>query len=211
VTLKDVNMSTENSTGTTASGPDPSAWIVALGRAFHPLRWGLCFVGLVLTGVIAAVVQSVFTLKTPDVVVWYSQPVEQAQALQETICGGSLGRMLVRGGTLLGLVAALWCLIGGWIARHELLARRPTSYDSDETPPLIGPTTLVIRWGKSLLTCCSVVLFLILFLIVPVGLAGLINGGIGSVLVALVLPLVLLADLLLFFIALAIATGRHRC
>jgi hypothetical protein len=125
--------------------------------------------------------------------------------LQSEILGGSLGRIILRGGPLLALNTALWCLIGGWIARHELLARRRGGYDP--VPERADPSAtalLVGRW-PSLLVCCPLVLLFALLLLLPVFLAGWVNtllGGFGAVVVSVLLPVVLVADLVLLVVVL---------
>src|SRR5258707_471311 len=115
---------------TSSSGPDAADWLVGLIHGFHPLRWFLCLVGLVFTGISLVVAQACFDLGPLDFPGWWQRPTEHADALRTDILGGSVGRAVIRGGPLLAFNIAMWCLIGGWIARHHLLARRPERYDS---------------------------------------------------------------------------------
>jgi hypothetical protein len=96
-------------------------------------------------------------------------------------------------------------VIGGWIARHELVARQRGRYDAEDMRPAASATAFLVGWWKSLLMCCPCVLFLMLVFLLPVVLAGWMNawlGGVGALLVSLCLPILLFADLLLFAIAL---------
>jgi hypothetical protein len=125
--------------------------------------------------------------------------------LQSEILGGSLGRIILRGGPLLVLNTALWCLIGGWIARHELVARRRAQDDTAQGRVELSVTPFLVRCWKSLLGCCLVVLSFALMMILPVLVAGWVStllGSLGAVAVSLFLPVVLAADLVLLLIAL---------
>ncbi len=190
---------------TAPPGPDPADWLAGLLRGFLPLRWLLCLVGLVLTGLSAVVALCLFGRAPADLLDWAQQPIEHAQALQEEILGGSLGSIMIRGGLFLALNTALWCLIGGWIARHELVARRRGCYDTTDVRVAPGATAFLAGWWKSLLKCCPCVVIMVLVLLLPVLLAGWMCaalGGVGAVVVSLLLPVVLAADLVLLVVAL---------
>ena len=192
-------------TVTTSSGPAPADWLAGLLRGFHPLRWLLCLVGIVLTGLSAVVAEPFFDGGPPDLPGWWQQPIAHAQALGSAIGGGSLGGIILGGGLLLALNTVLWCLIGGWIARHELVARRRASSGTEEEHVEPGATAFLRGWWKSLLTCCLSALLFALFLILPVVVAGWVNtwfGSLGAVVVSLLLPVVLVADLALLTVAL---------
>lgn len=193
-------------TVTPPPGPGLADWLTGLFRGFLPHRWLLGLVGLALTGLSAVVAHSAFGRGPLDWTGWWLQPVEHAQALRDEVLGGSLGRIMVRGGLLLALNAALWCLIGGWIARHELVARRRGRFDIADERVAQGATAFLVGWWKRLLVCCPCVLIIILVLLLPVLLAGWACawfGGPGALVVALVLPVVLVADLA----GLAVALG----
>jgi hypothetical protein len=190
---------------TDPSGPDPADWLAGLFRGLHPVRWLLCLGGLVLTGLSVVVAQALFEGGPPNWPGWWQQPIERLQALQSEILGGSLGRSILRGGPILALNTALWCLIGGWIARHELVARRRAQDDTAEERVKPSVMPFLVGCWKSLLVCCPVVLFLALLLLLPVLFAGWANSGLGSLgalVVSLLLPVVLVADLALLLIAL---------
>jgi hypothetical protein len=173
----------------------------------HPLRWLLCLVGLVLTGLSADAALLLFGPGPPAPFGWWQQPGEHAEALRAAILDRSLGGSIVRGVPLLAVNAMLWSLIGGWIARHELVARLrgqivllPASHEP-------GPTMFLARWWKSLLVCCPSVLIFGLLVILPVLIAAGLNSlfdGPGAVVVAVLLPVVLLADLVLLVVALGV-------
>lgn len=184
----------------TLSGPDAADWLVGLVHSFHPLRWLLGLVGLGLTGFSLVAARACLNPGPLDFAGWWQQPTENADALCADILGGSVGRAVVRGGPLLAFNTMLWCLIGGWIARHHLMARRPERYDSPEKIKELSATAFLCGWWRSLLACCPLLLFLVLLFLAPVLIAGYVNawfGGAGAVVVALLLPIVLLAGLLL--------------
>jgi hypothetical protein len=174
-------------------------------RGLHPLRWLLCVVGLAVTVLSAAVAKAIFDWEPLDLPGWWQQPIEQAQVLGAEIGDGSLGRLIIRGGPLLALNAPLWCLIGGWIARHELVARRCGRSDTAEVVTEPSATAFLRGWWKPLLSCCPIVLFLALVLLLPVVVAGWVNtwlGSFGALVVSLFLPVVLVADLGLLLLGL---------
>ena len=182
------------------SGPDAADWLVGLIHGFHPLRWFLCLVGLVVTGISLVVAKACFDQTPPDLTGWWERPAEHADALRADILGGSLGRAVICGGPLLAFNTMLWSLIGGWIARHHLLARRPEHYGSRNEHPELSATEFLSRWWQTLLACCPLLMFLVLVFLVPVVVAGYVNAwfdDFGAVVVALLLPVVLLAGLLL--------------
>ena len=189
---------------TAPSGPDPADWPAGLFRGFHPVRWLLCLVGLALTGLSAIVAQSLFGSGPADLSGWWQQPIERLQTLQTEIWGGSLGRTIVRGGPLLALNTVLWCLIGGWIARQELVARQGSRDSTAELPMEPSATAFLSGSWKSLLACCPLVFLFLLLLLLPVLFAGWVNtwlGGLGALFVSLLLPMVLVADLAVLLVA----------
>ena len=185
------------------AGPDLAAWVVTALRLLHPLRWGLGLAGIAVTAVAAALFQALFVGHAPRVADWFQQPAAQAQALGEHLAGRSSVGLLIRLGTLAAVVAAVWSLVGGWIARHEVAARhrgRPEAAGEALEP---GPTQLVARKAKEFVLGPVIVLVFCGVLLVPVLLAGGLNhlGGVGAILVAVLLPVVLVADLLLLCVA----------
>lgn len=190
---------------TAPSGLDFTDWLGGLFRGFQPLRSLLCLLGVVLTGLSAVVAKSVFEQAPPDWRGWQQHPMEQVQALSVEIWEGSLGRIILGGGPLLALDSMLWCLIGGWIARHELLARQRDRGASLEWIEQPSATAFLIGWRKPLLTCCPCVLAFAIMMLLPVAFAGWVNtwlGSLGAVVVSLLLPGVLLADLFLLVVVL---------
>ena len=185
------------------AGPDPASWGAAAFRSFHPVRWGLGLAGLAATATIAALFQSLFDGQTPRLADWFAQPARQVPALAEHLAGRTTLGVVLRLGTVVAVFAAVWSIVGGWIARHELLARHSGGFDATADPVEPGPTGLVTRRLKDLVTCVPLVLALCALLIQPVVLAGLLNrlGGVGAILVAVFLPAVLVADLVLLCIA----------
>jgi hypothetical protein len=162
-------------------------------------------VDVALTGLSAVAAQCVFEQALPDWPGWLQHPIEHAQALSLEIGGGSLGRISLGGGLLLALNSMLWCLIGGWIARHELLARQQGLDDRLDGEVKPSATAFLVGWRKPLLTCCPSVLAFALMLLLPMVIAGWTNtllGSLGALVVSLLLPLVLVADLVLLVVVL---------
>jgi hypothetical protein len=188
---------------TPAAGPDAVSWAAAIVRGLHPLRWGLGLVGLAATVTIAAGLQALWDGGGPRLADWFSDPVTQAQALSSHLAERSFAGLVIRLSVLLVAVAAFWAIIGGWIARHELLARRRGQPYASWERIGPGPTTLVARQLKNLVLCFVAVLSVCALLSLPVVFAGLLNrlGGFGAILVAVVLPVVLVVDLFLLLVA----------
>ena len=189
------------------SGPDPADWIVALLRGLHPARWLLCLAGLAITTVLLALSQSLFDAEAPRVPAWFQSPAEQAETFSREIGNHSFSAIVLRLGLVLSLLAAIWCPIGCWIARHECNSRRRGQDYAVESPVRTGPTTLVLDRLKSLLTCCPMVLILATIFMLPVGIAGLVNnaaGGPGAILVAILLPIVIVGNLLVLCMVLGL-------
>jgi hypothetical protein len=187
-----------------ASGPDAVDWLVGFFRAYHPLRWFLCLVGVTLTGLSAVMARSLCGNQPLDFAGWCEHPIEHAQSLWGVIFVDSFGLTLLRGGVLLTLNASLWSLIGGLIARPELVARHAHDENSEQAVKPGGTAFLLGSW-KALLGCFPCGLLMVVILLVPVAVSGLINAwfnGFGTLLVALFLPVVLLADLILLAIVL---------
>jgi hypothetical protein len=177
-----------------ASPPQAVDWVFALFRGLHPLRWLLCLGGVFLTGLSLATAQAYFDPDTPPVLVWWQQPVENGTALGVALWA-TLGRTILAGGLLLAVNGALWSLIGGWIARHELACRQRAGLGDQDGPLEPGPTAFVVRWSRTLVLCYPSALFIVLVGLLILLLAGWVNGwfgGLGSILVALCLPVALL-------------------
>jgi hypothetical protein len=118
----------------------------------------------------------------------------------------SLARTILAGGLLLAFNGALWCLIGGWIARHELACRWRAAGTDDE-PLQPGPTVFVVRSSKTLVKCYPSALMFVLVGLLLLLVAGWVNswfGGLGSILVALFLPVVLLGTAIVLLYGLGI-------
>jgi MFS family permease len=182
------------------SGPQPIDWAIATIRAFHPIRWALCLLGVGVTVLALAMLQSFLEGHELRLASWWQKPVDESQALANAIAERSLLSNVVRIGFVLALLSGVWCLIGGWIARHELLARVSAQPYEIVSRPEPSPTALVIRQRKHLVVSVPTVLILLSVFLIPVLLAGGVNriGGVGAIIVAILLPLVLLATLLLF-------------
>lgn len=191
---------------TPPAGPDAASWAAAGLRALHPLRWGLALAGLAATVTVAALFQALFESHAPRFADWFAQPATQVEALGAHLAGRSTLGLAIRLGVVIAVVAGIWSIVGGWIARHELLARhRGQPYATAETIEP-GPTGLVGRRLKDLLIGVPTVLGICAALFLPVALAGGLNhlGGPGAILVAVLLPVVLVADLLLSCVAMGL-------
>lgn len=184
---------------TPPAGPDAASWVGATFRSLHPVRWALGLAGISLTALVAAAAQALFDGRMPRPAEWFQGPGLQALAFVDRLSDRSLGAVIVRLGAVAAVVAAAWSLIGAWIARHEALARRRGRPGDAPDPIEPGPTRLVARKPKELVLGFVLVLILCGVLLLPVALAGAINrlGGFGAFLVAVVLPVVLVADLIL--------------
>jgi hypothetical protein len=174
---------------THASGPGAGDWLAALVRGFHPLRWLVCLAGL-------AVAAGLHSAALPT--------LGPETDLRNASTGSLLWTALV-----LTAIATLWCLPAGWIARHELLARRrsDSSLVTGPAPQFAGATALLRSEWKSLLACCpftfSVFLVLALPLRVVIGLSGLL-GAPGALGMSLLLPVVLVWELCLLVVGLGV-------
>lgn len=191
----------------TASVPTPADWLAALVRSLHPARWLLALPALALTAAWAALTEAWLTWQAPRWGAWLRHPGEQAAALAAALDGRTpLGVALWLSLPLLGCAGA-WCLVGGWIARHELLARRAARGGPHGHSRATGPTELVVARARALVLCCVVPVFLMLIALVPVAVAGWVNdllGGVGALIVAVLLPLVLLSCFLLLAVGLGV-------
>lgn len=186
------------------SGPDPADWFTAALRGLHPVRWALSAAGLAATVGLASAARALLDGQSPEWADWWTDPVGQAEAVGDAAGNRSLGGAILRLGVVVGALGAVWCLVGAWVARHELLARNGARPYTTGPAPTPGPTGLVARQAKSLATCCPLVLAITGLLVLPLLTAGVVNlvGGGGAVLVAVLLPVVILADLFLLLIAL---------
>lgn len=185
-----------------ATGPEPLDWLTAAVRGFHPVRWLLCLAGVVLTLLSAAVAQALLDGNSPDWLAWWESPAERARSFGDAVAQRSFAALVFRIGLMLAATTAMWCLVGGWIARHELLARlRGEPY---EAPRRLEPTPtrLVVGQAKNLVLGCTMSLILIAIALLPVTVAGLVNraGGPGAIAVALLLPIVLIGDLVVLLL-----------
>jgi hypothetical protein len=183
-----------------SSGPSPVDWLTGLVRGFHPLRWLLCLAGLVLTGSSLVIAKACFDQEQPDFSGWWQEPIEHAHQLQDDILGGSAMRAVLRGVPLLTLNIMLFCLIGGCLARQELVARRSRRHDYHEKPGKLGTMAFMRSRWKTLLWCFPLTLFIMLFFFIPIVVASFVNawcGGFGALIVAAMLPVLLMASLVL--------------
>jgi WD40 repeat protein len=195
--------------GAPASGPGALDWAAALLRALHPVRWLLCLAGVLATAGLNAVVTSAWGLDGTRLLDWWLDPPGKAVAVSADFADASVGG-LVWAAAVWALNASPWCLIGCWVARHELLARRRRGADDMAEAPGARPVTateLLLRRGNLLLVCCPFVFVFLVIVIGPVLLWGLLNGlpgGVGALLASVLLPLALVLDLILAAVALGV-------
>jgi hypothetical protein len=184
-----------------APAPEAADWMIGWFRGLSLFRWPLCVVGTFLTGLSFGLAQACFEPSPPQLLAWWQQPIENATALASDLAG-SLARTIFGGGLLLVVNGTLWTWIGSLIARRELAWRQVTYYRADGTSVQPAPNAFVLG-ARSFHLCVQFPLFALLCLS-PLLLAAWINtwfGGLGSVVVALFLPLVLLWALILLYLA----------
>ena len=181
-----------------ASVPEPAEWLTAAIRGVHPVRWALCLAALAVTGVVAAGVQTLFDGQPPRWVGWWEDPAGQVSDFGSHIPERSNAAIWFRLGFALAVVSAVWTLAGAWVARHELLARLRGRPDVPYSTPSPGPSGLVAGKLKQLVLCCPLVLILATVFLMPLLVATAINGipGVGPIVVAVLLPVVLVGDLI---------------
>lgn len=172
-------------------------WPGAVLRAFHPARWGLSLAGLIFSYLVGAWTLALCAGVSlePD---WWRQPMPTLSA----VMGNSSGTVVFRGAALAVELALVWGLIGGWIARSEVLRQRPAEEPGQLTEGCrTSATQLVLGKKTSLLAPILVLVIFVGLLLLPALAAGLLNRalglGVGAVLAAAVLlPLVVFAMLL---------------
>src|SRR5262249_38525569 len=162
--------------------------------------------GLAATAAVAAIAQFLFDGQAPRFADWFGEPGGQVREFGSQLSDRSIWAIVVRLAPALAFVAGVWAVSGCWIARHELLARhrgRPYAIAERIEP---GPTRLVTRQLKPLVLCLVAPLCIGAILLLPVVLAGGLNhlGGLGAILVAVLLPVVLVADLVLVLVAIGL-------
>jgi hypothetical protein len=186
------------------AGPQPGDWVAATLRGLHPTRVIVCSVGVALTVLCLAVAQTLFSGEQIDGSGWWRQPIDQVRTFRDELTERSFLGATIRVMPLIGVITALWCLVGCWVARHELVARASNqSYDAPTTLEP-GPTSLVIRQFKSLVICCPTALAILALCLFPIIAAGAINnwfGGPGAIIVAVILPVVLIFNLIVLCLA----------
>lgn len=190
---------------TPAAGPDAISWSLATLRGLHPLRWCLAAVGLAATVAVLAGANAIWVADAPSFPEWFQDPGPRAIEFGNRLAERSFFAISFRVGVLAIVLGSVWCVLGCWIARHELLARYRSEPYANTTPIELTPTKVVFQNLKSLVLLCPLVVALCGLLLFPVALAGLLNhlGGVGAIIVALLLPILLIADVIL----LCIGTG----
>jgi hypothetical protein len=177
-------------------------WIGAIGKAFHPMRWGLCLIGLLASLVLITAVQSLFGMAAPPFEAWWQDPLAALSLLGGQFIDWLSRSPFLRGGVLVLALSPVWGLVGGWIARSEFLSHLASSQPA-QVPPRSSLSAAQFLPRKAV-SLCSLTLYIVIFIylcLVPGLIAGLINRalpfGIGALLVAVFLPVVMLASLLI--------------
>jgi hypothetical protein len=180
---------------------DTLSWPGAVVRGLSPLRLALCLGGLAVTVVAVALVLAWFEGHRPDpLALVQGPPARTGQALASLFRHSSAAKHMVRALALGALLLPVWGLVGGWIARAEFQAQRPSADPSksvfgfarDKALTLMIPGPFIIF----LLGCLSLFIW-------PYSAANVvIPKGIGSTLIAVTLALPYLLCLLVVLTAL---------
>src|SRR5262249_32007160 len=116
----------------------------------------------------------------------------------DQLFGKGSGTAVLRCLLLAAVLSVVWSLIGGWIARAELLPHRAPKEEVEQGPQegQVHPS-LFLRWKASPLAwSLPAILLLIGFCLAPGLVAGLVNQflgrGIGALVVAVFLPVFML-------------------
>jgi hypothetical protein len=180
------------------SGPGLGDWAAGLLRAFHPRRWLACLAGLLVMAGLNSLASASLELEGAALLDWWRNPITKANAVAGAYAGASLFSLLWAGLVLMAS-CSLWCVIGGWIARQELVAlwQRRNEMMAGKQPQPAGAAAFLARQWKTLLVCCPLVVAFFLSLAVVVLMAlGLSRVPVlGVITVALLLPVVLLINL----------------
>jgi hypothetical protein len=176
------------------------SWPSALLRALSPVRCSLCLLGLAVTLLACALAEGMFGDHAVPAETWWRAPLTGLHQLGNEWFTDYPGTAIFRCLTLAAVLSLPWSVIGGWIARAELLAQR-AGRESELAPVQASPTPFVQGRALSLFTPLLFVVFFVfcvLLLVVPFGWANLLLGdGIGALLVALLLPLLMLLQLMI--------------
>jgi hypothetical protein len=182
------------------------SWLMAVARAFHPARWGLCLLASAASLLLGFLVWGVSSTAGWQWQTWWQQPFEEMYHLGEHWFERSPVKALFGCGVLIALLAWLWGLVGGWITRSEFLwhraAREP---DDGEAPLQATPTRFVRARANSLGTPLLLSLLFVSLLFLPsllFAVVGRLPLGIGALLLSLLLPVLWLASLAIVLVLL---------
>jgi hypothetical protein len=177
------------------------SWLGAVVRAFHPVRWGLCGVGLAASVLLCTAAQAVFFEQAaPRPQAWWPDPLAELRRLGAELLEQGSGTAVCRCFPLAAALSVVWSLVGAWIARSELLRQRAAAAadQTDGLPPTTA-TALVRSKASALVMLLPSIFILVGIWLLPGWLAGLLirflGMGIGALLVAILLPVVLLTSL----------------
>jgi hypothetical protein len=175
-------------------GPPPPNVVF---RVFAPLRLFACLVGVVLTAVAVSVGLELFGVPGPFVTGWWDDPRAQFERVGEALTPPSFGLAAGRWFVLAILVFPVWGVIGAFVVRADLAARYRPATGGDAAQFAADNAS-----GLAMLPAVPVIIVLILTVPCLIG-AGILAwmGSVGAVVVGVLLPVFLLANLLVLIFA----------
>jgi hypothetical protein len=172
----------------------PETLLLMMARACHPARWALCAVGLAASLLLAELTLAVVARAPVQLEEGLRDPLTELQRLGEQLVGQGSGTAIFRCCLLAGVLSLVWSLVGGWIARSELLRHRARA-----DPVQTTAARFVGARAASLCMLLPTLLFAAGFFLMLGLMAGLLNlalgWGVGAVLVSLFFPVVLIPTL----------------
>jgi len=166
------------------------SWLTTTLWALYPARLLVCAAGLLATILIGQLALLFFDAPAGPAVTW-PYPADSVQRLGIILGSTGLGRLLFRAALLAIPLWLVWSLVGGWIARSELLRRRR----SDERTGLPLPvqtsaTRLVGARGPSMFAPMLMIVAFVGILLLVELFPGALNRipGAGAIFLALLLP-----------------------
>jgi hypothetical protein len=170
--------------------------LAAVVRAFHPARLALAAAGLVASLAVCEAALAWLGAEPWDPAGWWERPLEKVQHTGALFAGGS-GTAAFRCLLLAAPLSMVWGLVGGWIARAELLRQAPPHESGLLSPPRTPPTRFVLGKARSLVLLLPAVLLVVGLFLLPGLLAGVVTliPALGAVLVSVLLPVLMISSL----------------
>src|SRR5271167_4348590 len=128
--------------------PAGASWLGAVVRAFHPVRWGLCGVGLAASVLLCTPAQAVFEQAPPRPQAWWQDPLAELRRLGAELFEQGSGTAVFRCFLLAAALSVVWSFVGAWIARSELLRQRAAAA-ADQTDGLTPTTATALVRSKA--------------------------------------------------------------